>query len=67
MIRISGISYWEWINVISLRNMALALTFIELDLRSTSSVDNLAQLQFIVVETKNSKILLRIARRILPT
>ena len=48
----SGISYWEWINVISLRNMALALTFIELDLRSTSSVDNLAQLQFIVVETK---------------
>ena len=63
----SGISYCEWINVISLRNMALALTFIELDLRSTSSVDNLAQLQFIVVETKNSKILLRIARRILPT
>ena len=48
----SGISYCEWINVISLRNMALALTFIELDLRSTSSVDNLAQLQFIVVETK---------------
>ena len=63
----SSISYCEWINVISLRNMALALTFIELDLRSTSSVDNLAQLQFIVVETKNSKILLRIARRILPT
>ena len=48
----SSISYCEWINVISLRNMALALTFIELDLRSTSSVDNLAQLQFIVVETK---------------
>ena len=63
----SSISYCEWINVISLRNMALALTFIELDLRSTSSVDNLAQLQFIVVETKNSEILLRIARRILPT
>ena len=63
----SSISYCEWINVISLRNMALALTFIELDLRSTSSVDNLAQFQFIVVETKNSKIVLRIARRILPT
>ena len=48
----SSISYCEWINVISLRNMALAMTFIELDLRSTSYVDNLAQLQFIVVETK---------------
>ena len=34
--------------------MALALTFIELDLRSTSSVDNLAQFQFIVVETKKT-------------